>query len=404
MITTPVLASDSPATRERYAGNAAVVVIGCLALRAGSHVLISLSRTEMTPAASLNSAPKASLSWGLAIATYRRPTELLTCVTSALDQTLAPVEIVICDSTPEPDAAATREAIRALVEARGMSHIRLAFPPAPRPQQTSQRNAAVDASSADVLFMIDDDTYMHPKCAELVLATFEAGHDQGVVAVAADLSPTWPIADAALQHPSSDASPLQDFFWRLRSPYRWLRGPHRSVPRKLDLSKFPVPVKSVPSIVGACLVVRRDAVLKFRFEEDLLSNMHEDSDSSIKLLRLGALCRIRLPLMHHVAAGRKDGEARGSTLNRFCFSLNFVYLLYKWYGTGPYIRAYGVIWSAWLATLDTFASLLNGKRGAAQGARAAFREAVRLALTAGAAQQSCFLNAVEAARARWRGK
>ena len=44
-------------------------------------------------------------------------------------------------------------------------------------------NLAIEASSADVLFMIDDDAYMYPGCAEKVMTVFEADAGKQIAAV-----------------------------------------------------------------------------------------------------------------------------------------------------------------------------------------------------------------------------
>ena len=54
-----------------------------------------------------------TLSWGLAIATYNRADVLVRCVKLALQQTRPPIEVVICDSSP--DWETTRGAIEQCV-------------------------------------------------------------------------------------------------------------------------------------------------------------------------------------------------------------------------------------------------------------------------------------------------
>jgi Glycosyl transferase family 2 len=97
------------------------------------------------------------LTWALAIATYNRPEALRRSVLCAIDQTRPPCEIIIVDSSPSQPSS--RQDIHDLVLPSG-ANVRVDYLRSPIAQQTIQRNLAIDASSADVLFMIDDGAYM----------------------------------------------------------------------------------------------------------------------------------------------------------------------------------------------------------------------------------------------------
>ena len=112
------------------------------------------------------------LTWALAIATYDRPEALRRSVLCAIEQTRPPCEIIIVDSSP--NQRASQQDIHDLVM-QSAANLRLHYLRSPIAQQRIQRNLAIDASSADVLFMIDDDAYMYPGCAEKVMTVFEAG-------------------------------------------------------------------------------------------------------------------------------------------------------------------------------------------------------------------------------------
>ena len=120
------------------------------------------------------------LTWALAIATYNRPEALRRSVLCAIEQTRRPSEIIIVDSSPSRPCS--QEDTQALVLQSGVN-VRVHYLHSPIAQQTIQRNLAIDASSADVLFMIDDDAYMYPGCAEKVMTVFEADAGKQIAAV-----------------------------------------------------------------------------------------------------------------------------------------------------------------------------------------------------------------------------
>jgi glycosyltransferase involved in cell wall biosynthesis len=116
------------------------------------------------------------------VATLNRLDMLERCVAHALAQTRPPVEIVVADASDGWEAHRVR--IRELVEARAELGVRLTYLGHPVRSLTSQRNAALRALSADVAFMIDDDSLMEPDCAETVMALYEADPEGRVAGIA----------------------------------------------------------------------------------------------------------------------------------------------------------------------------------------------------------------------------
>ena len=101
------------------------------------------------------------------IATRNRADELLTTVTSLVEQTVLPGELCIVDSS---DATPKREEIERLCRDAGLPldyhH------PAPR-GLTVQRNVGIDRTSGDPVFFIDDDVFLAPDCHELILKEYD---------------------------------------------------------------------------------------------------------------------------------------------------------------------------------------------------------------------------------------
>jgi glycosyltransferase involved in cell wall biosynthesis len=128
------------------------------------------------------------LTWGLCIATYNRASELELMVEYAVRQIRPPVEVVICDSSPNWQLTASR--VKQVVEAIAPT-TRLCYLGSPKAQQTIQRNIAVRHSLADILFMIDDDAYLSPDASRRILDVYEADHDGEIAAVGIGAMKSW---------------------------------------------------------------------------------------------------------------------------------------------------------------------------------------------------------------------
>lgn len=129
------------------------------------------------------------LSWALAVATINRGDALLECVRLALAQSRPPREIAVVDASD--GWAASRDAITALVRPSG---IPLHYRPAATKSSATQRNQAIDLVSSDILFLIDDDSFLYPDCAAEILALYEADEARRIAAVGASGVPESPTA------------------------------------------------------------------------------------------------------------------------------------------------------------------------------------------------------------------
>jgi GT2 family glycosyltransferase len=117
------------------------------------------------------------------VATLNRPDMLARCVGHALAQTRPPAEIAIADASEGWEAH--RDQIRAVIEATpGGADARLIYLGHPVKSSAVQRNAALRAMSADVAFVIDDDSLMEPDCAATVMALYEADTEGRVAGIA----------------------------------------------------------------------------------------------------------------------------------------------------------------------------------------------------------------------------
>jgi hypothetical protein len=272
------------------------------------------------------------LSWGLAVTTYQRQDMLARCVTQALAQTRPASEIVIVDSSPGFEAS--RQRIASLVRERAPG-LRFEYALSALPNQPAKRNEAVRLATADVLFMIDDDSLMYPNCAERVMAVYETPGCESVVGVMTGLHPEPPDRVAT---PSDPAEPPSRFFSLAGMLSQKLKGPFH--PPCLERPEFPTPafgpgVRRIWDLHGARLTVRRRAVLEHPFDGALLLNAHEDRDAAVNLTKAGVLAEVGEPLLCHLEAPRPGGGERRGFLTRGAWLLNYAYLARKWCPSHP---------------------------------------------------------------------
>ncbi len=110
------------------------------------------------------------LSWGLIVITYNRAEFLVECLKHTLGQTRPPSEIVIVDASDY-----WKETYEAVLElyADYWENIRLVYEPAKVRSIPYQRNQALDLSQADIVFSLDDDIYMLPDAAGIIMDGYE---------------------------------------------------------------------------------------------------------------------------------------------------------------------------------------------------------------------------------------
>lgn len=259
------------------------------------------------------------LTWGLCVATLNRQEALEECVRRALIQTIPPVEIVIVDASETWEAH--RASIREILDAHATPP-RLAFFPANRRSSAAQRNQAMAEASADVLFFIDDDSWMAADCAERILETYSAAPKGDIAAVAA-----MDASFAAIQGGDDgrrDVSGVEQMSglaermgrWRRSAAVRWVfhnvllfSNVGSFVPfdvERPDFAAVPKPPGAfrVQLMSGHTMTVRREVALAEPFEGRLLAySPAEDLDACYRWGRRGAIfAQTRARLYHHRAA------------------------------------------------------------------------------------------------------
>ena len=247
-----------------------------------------------------------ALSWGLLIATKDRPEELRVCIERACAQTRPPSEIVVVDASAAWQDH--RRAIETIVQ--GAGGIRFDYLPAELPSLTVQRNQALDRATADVVFLIDDDSFMHPDCAEEIMRVYEADTGREVAGVQASLArPERKVGVRA----QAKTSPLKIRAARLANRSKaWRRFIFHGVesvfiPYDGAYHDRPVPeplrhlaVRPARLFHGARMTYRRENALRERFDPILRAYCpFEDLDASYRISRTGCLLTATEARLHH---------------------------------------------------------------------------------------------------------
>jgi GT2 family glycosyltransferase len=274
-----------------------------------------------------------TLTWGLVVATKDRLDPLRHCVRYALAQTRPPAEVIIVDASAGWEDH--RDAIATLLADR--SDVRLVYEPAPQPSSAVQRNVGIDAARADILFMIDDDSFLYPDAAAEVMRLYEADTGGEVAGIQMRPAPHPPDAAAVRAGTQQERRGIETVAPRSGLRQRLLRailayGPENSfVPYEDGYPDRPVPpalaafdVRPARLFEGYRMTLRRDVVTRLRFEPLLLYYCPgEDLDLSYRASRVGAILTARAALVHHFASdggrlNRRQVETLG-TLNQALF-------------------------------------------------------------------------------------
>lgn len=264
------------------------------------------------------------LDWALVIATKDRIEALQVCVTLALDQTRPPAEVIVVDASRDWHDHAAR--IGAIMERRpgiGFRHL-----PAALPSLTVQRNQGIALARAAVLFLLDDDSFMYPDCAERIMAIYDADAEARIGGIQTGIAPHPPRdglnAGARKRQGARSASAgtseggirswLMQHLFLMNKALLFI--PYDAPPsaRSLPAGSPPASIAGqqvVPTTLfqGYRMTFRRQAVLEEPFDELLRYYCPgEDVDASYRVSRRHRLLTAPEARLHHftAASGRID--------------------------------------------------------------------------------------------------
>lgn len=252
------------------------------------------------------------LTWGLVISTYKREAILPRCLSLAAQQTLPPKEIIVVD------ASSYWERTRVQI----MQELAIKYPTidwkyvqAKRASLTTQRNQGIDLATADILFLIDDDSLMYPDCAEEIMRIYASDTEHKIVAIISDLVQIPPDQETEVNQQERinsltklkvSLTQLHQFFSRYYSDKKLrLLYYYKDFPKPTLSDKFKnMAVTHYFPMHGARMTYRREIFNQLRFEELLeRSGVGEDVDMSFRASRLGLqLCAKKAKICHLKAA------------------------------------------------------------------------------------------------------
>ena len=122
-------------------------------------------------------------SWALVVCTYRRPDVLLRSLRAATRQSIPPTEIIVVDASP--DWETTRNRVTQEIAPCAPPTINWQYVHAQAARLPAQRNQGIALATADILFLIDDDSILYPDCAEEILNVYAADTHRKIAAVGA---------------------------------------------------------------------------------------------------------------------------------------------------------------------------------------------------------------------------
>lgn len=275
-----------------------------------------------------------SLTWSLCIATLDRPDVLRRCVEHTLAQTVPSLEVVICDASDEWERTRDEQ----IAPLFGEDGPRLIYLQAPARSTAVQRNTAIEAASADIVFLIDDDAFMAPDCAENVL---DAYRDEKIVAVGCSNSGA--VDAGASEGLERKQSPGMRFR-HLLSGNAVMRFISRRI-LMMDLASGFVPyddqrprwnsrtadlpehLEPAELIVGYSLTVRRAIALQEPFDDGLIgSSQREDLDSVYRYGRHGGTVYTSKARIQHIEAAANRASRRAICALR---EANLAYFIHR---------------------------------------------------------------------------
>lgn len=266
------------------------------------------------------------MDWSLCIATLNRQDALLRTLEFAAAQTVPPAQIVIVDVSDDWQESRTKA--QAVLAAH--PDITLDYITSDIRSSATQRNRGLQLCKHDIVFLIDDDSFMYPDCAEEILKVYTADKTHEVACVAAVLRPELPPPPAGQDTPlpgrkKSGKRSRYGLVGRFlhTTPGHWINTKILLQNKDELFLKYDEPrLKEVPSNIdgmnvvaasfmpGCAMTVRRSIALAEPFDASLrYYAAFEDLDVAYRYARHGAVLQARSASLHHY-------EAEGGRMKR----------------------------------------------------------------------------------------
>ncbi|WP_108815598.1 glycosyltransferase family 2 protein [Loktanella sp. Alg231-35] len=270
-------------------------------------------------AAAADKSAQGSLNWTLCIPTYNRPQFLTQTIGFALSQSRPPSEVVVVDGSD--NWAEHRDLVLGQF-AEDWQTVRLVYEEAKVRSVTFQRNQALGAATSDIVFFLDDDIYLYPDAAEIVMGIYETDKDDLIAMVAGKFTegpydPDAPTStEVATPAPAPQALSIRGRFRHWLEEFLTLDGHFVTYGPPVDRSPLPDPIRAAGASEGGLInggrtTFRRKFGVQVGWSEMLKYYApHDDSDLSYRMSRLGRL-------VHATNAGFFHADGNDSNVGRF---------------------------------------------------------------------------------------
>ncbi len=227
-------------------------------------------------------------SWSLVVATLNREECLLRSLLANSNQTRPPKQIIVVDSSADWEKVRAR----ALAEvAPKAPHIEWIYMGSDQRSSTRQRNLGFAKCTADVVFFLDDDSFMYRDCAAEIMRVYEGDDRAEIGGVSATL-------ESAHEGAAAPAARSEDgIAGRLKRAVQSMWDQEKLfIPYDGRFHRRPIGAReealvSVPLFHGCRMTFRSEAVRAAGgFEEMLIRTAYgEDGDFSYRISREHAL-------------------------------------------------------------------------------------------------------------------
>jgi GT2 family glycosyltransferase len=243
-----------------------------------------------------------SLQWSLAVATLNREDILLRSLRANVHQTRPPNQVIVVDSSDNWQRTRDRVLAEVAPEAPDVEWIYLGSDVR---SSTHQRNLGFARCKGDVVFFLDDDSFMYRDCAEQVMRVYEADDKEeigGVSTTLADRLEGEPAPEG--DHPEARRDGLGGLLMQLAQRMWWqdrLFIPYDGRFYLRDVEGLAPNVIPVRLFQGCRMTFRTNAVREAGgFEEMLIRTAYgEDIDLSYRVSRDRALVLAEKATLRH---------------------------------------------------------------------------------------------------------
>ncbi len=272
------------------------------------------------------------LTWALVICTYKREKILPVCLELAAQQTRRPHEVIVIDASP--NWKQSKESFLPKLEADNPD-IHWVYTTSEQPSSSRQRNQGLRLATADVVFLIDDDSLMYPNCAEEIMKVYEADTKGEVKGVKASRV-TEPPQNTQLQYESHTIErslklgSINSFSQFLFKNIFLMDAEKMFIPYEEDYPEHPVPasvqalnIAPMRLFMGCEMTFRREVILQEGFEPLLLYYAAgEDVDACYRVSRHGLLVQaLDANLCHVQSSGGRVSRLQSTTLTALNLAL-----------------------------------------------------------------------------------